>query len=353
VTSPERPRAGQVQTVLGPVAAEALGVTLPHEHLLIDFAVMFAEPATARDRARAREPVSLANLGWVRQHFNANLDNLRLQDETLARDEILLFKEAGGRTVVDPTPRTLARDPAALARLARATGLNVVMGAGYYVAASHPPDMDRRTEDALAREMIADVRTGVGDTGVRAGLIGEIGTTHPFTANEEKVLRAAVTAQRETGAPLMIHPGRHAALPMALAELVRKAGGDLRRTIMCHLCRTIADVHAVIDLAQTGVWLEYDLFGTENSYYPYNPSFDMPNDGGRMAHVLALVAAGHGDRILLSHDIAYKTSLVKYGGHGYHHLLVNVMPRLRAKGLDDAGIRRLLVENPARAFAFA
>ena len=353
MTAPERPLAGQVQTVLGPVAAEALGVTLPHEHLLIDFSVMFAEPAPARDRARAREPVSLANLGWVRQHFNANLDNLRLQDETLARDEILLFKEAGGRTVVDPTPRTLARDPAALARLARATGLNVVMGAGYYVAASHPPDMDRRTEDALAREMIADVRTGVGDTGVRAGLIGEIGTTHPFTANEEKVLRAAVTAQRETGAPLMIHPGRHASMPMALAELVRKAGGDLRRTIMCHLCRTIADVRAVIDLAQTGLWLEYDLFGTENSYYPYNPSFDMPNDGGRMAHVLALIAAGHGDRILLSHDIAYKTSLVKYGGHGYHHLLVNVVPRLRAKGVDDAGIRRLLVENPARAFAFA
>jgi phosphotriesterase-related protein len=353
VTSIARPHAGQVQTVLGPIAAAATGITLPHEHLLIDFSVMFAEPAAARDRARAREPVSLTNLGWVRRHFNANLDNLRLQDETLARDEILLFKEAGGRTVVDPTPRTLGRDPAALARLARATGLNVVMGAGYYVAASHPPDMDRRTEDELAREMIADVTTGVGDSGVRAGLIGEIGTTHPLVANEAKVLRAAVAAQRDTGAPLMIHPGRQAAMPMALAELVQKAGGDLGRTIMCHLCRTIADVRAVIDLARTGLWLEYDLFGTESAYYPYNPSFDMPNDGGRMAHVLALLEAGHGDRVLLSHDIAYKTSLVRYGGHGYHHLLVNVVPRLRAKGVDDAGIRRLLVDNPARAFAFA
>jgi hypothetical protein len=61
----------------------------------------------------------------------------------------------------------------------------------------------------------------------------------------------------------------------------------------------------------------------------------MPNDGGRMAHVLALIAAGRGDRLLLSHDIAYKTSLVKYGGYGYHHLLVNVVPRLRAKGVED------------------
>src|SRR6266849_8360447 len=343
------PLTGQVQTVLGSIRADEIGVTLPHEHLLIDFEVMFVEPTAPRDRERSREPVSLANLGWVRQNFNANLDNLRLVDEQVAQDEILLFKRAGGGTVVDPTPKTLGRDPQALARIARATGINVVMGAGYYVDASHPADMDRRTVDELAREMIADVTAGVGDTGVRAGLIGEIGTTYPWTENERTVLRAAIIAQRETGAPLMIHPGRHPDMPMQLAEFVGKEGGTLRPTIMCHICRTIADMRAVIDLAQTGIWLEYDLFGLENSYYPYNPSFDMPNDGGRMAHVLALIAAGHRDQVLMSHDIAYKTSLVKYGGYGYHHLLVNVVPRLRAKGVDDAGLTRLLVDNPACA----
>jgi phosphotriesterase-related protein len=342
-----------IRTVLGDVEPEQIGITLPHEHLLIDFKVMFAEPAAASDKGRAWEPVSLANLGWVRQHFNANLDNLRLTDERVAADEILLFKHAGGRTVVDPTPKTLARDPSALARIARTTGLNVVMGAGYYVAASHPPDMDERTVDELAGEIIADVTSGVGDTGIRSGLIGEIGTTYPLSGNERKVLRAAIAAQRETGAPLMIHPGRHPDMPMELAELVEKEGGDLTRTIMCHICRTIADVSAVIDLAQTGIWLEYDLFGLENSYYPYNPGFDMPNDGGRMAHVLALIDAGYHDRILMSHDIAYKTSLTRYGGYGYHHLLVNVVPRLRAKGVDDDGLKGLLVDNPARAFALA
>jgi len=348
-----RPSPGQIQTVLGAIAPEVMGVTLPHEHLLIDFKVMFVEPAAASDKGRAREPVSLENLGWVRQNFNSNLDNLRLLDERVARDEILLFKHAGGQTVVDPTNRSLGRDPLALARIARSTDLNVVMGAGYYVAAAHPPDMDARTVDDLAREIVADVAVGVGDTGVRAGLIGEIGCTWPWTANEKKVVRAAVAAQRETGAPLMIHPGRHPGAPMEIAEFVRKEGGDLRRTIMCHIDRTIADVRAVIDLARTGLWLEYDLFGLETSYYPYQPAFDMPNDGGRMAHVLALMEAGYADQILLSHDIAYKHSLVKYGGYGYHHLLVNVVPRLRGKGVDDAGLRRLLVENPTRAFAFA
>jgi phosphotriesterase-related protein len=345
-------QAGQVQTVLGTIAPEAMGVTLPHEHLLIDFKVMFSEPTAASDKGRAWEPVSLANLGWVRRHFNANLDNLRLTDEEVAADEIRLFKHAGGSTVVDPTPKTLARDPLALARIARATGLNVVMGSGYYVAASHPPDMDGKRVDDFAREMIADVTVGAGDTGVRAGLLGEIGTTYPWTENEQKVLRAAAIAQRETGAPLMVHPGRHPKMPIELAEFIEKEGGDVRRTIMCHIDRTIADVRAVIDLAQTGIWLEYDLFGMESSYYPYDPSFDMPNDGGRMAHILALIEAGHGDRLLLSHDIAYKTSLVKYGGYGYHHLLVNVVPRLRAKGVDDAGLRCLLVDNPRSAFAF-
>ena len=344
--------AGNALTVLGPVDAETMGVTLPHEHLLIDFAVMFREPAAASDKGLAHQPVSLSNLGWVRQNFNANLDNLRLLDEQTALDEITLFQRAGGQTVVDPTNVSLARDPLALARISRATGLHIVMGAGYYVAAAHPADMDRRSEESIVGEIVREVTVGVGDTGVRAGLIGEIGNTWPWTENEKKVVRAAVEAQRQTGAPLMMHPGRDERAPMQIAELIDKHGGDLRRTVMCHIDRTIADEPRLDELASTGIWLEYDLFGLENSYYPYNPDFDMPNDGGRMAQILRLITRGHQGQILMSHDIAYKSSLTRYGGYGYHHLLVNVVPRLRRKGVDDAGLRQLLVDNPRRAFTF-
>lgn len=345
--------AGQAQTVLGPVAGDAMGITLPHEHLLIDFELMFAEPETASEKALAYQPVSLANLGWVRQHYNRNLDNLRLLDEDVARDEARLFRGAGGQTLVDPTNRGLSRDPLALARIARATGLNIVMGAGYYVAAAHPPDMDARSVDDIAREIVEDVRVGVGGTGVRAGLIGEIGCTWPWTDNEQKSVRAAVAAQRETGAPLMIHPGRHPRAPFEILDLVGKEGGDLARTIMCHVERTIADRAQLFELAATGVYLEYDLFGLETSYYPYNPAFDMPNDGERMRQILALVERGHLGQVLMSHDIAYKHCLTRWGGYGYHHLLVNVVPRLRAKGADDATLRTLLVDNPRQAFVFA
>ena len=339
--------------MLGPIAAEAMGITLPHEHLLIDFEVMFKEPPTGSERGLSRQPVNLANLGWIRQHFSSNLDNLQLLDEKVARDEALLFKNAGGQTFVDPTNRGLARDPLALARVARATGLNIIMGSGYYVAAAHPPDMDRRTVDDIAREIVQDLCVGVGDTGVRAGFIGEIGTTWPWAENEKKVVRAAVAAQRDTGAALMIHPGRHERQPLDIVDFIRGEGADLGRTIMCHVERTIADPAVLLELAATGVFLEYDLFGLETSYYPYNPAFDMPNDGERMRQILFLIERGHLAQVLMSHDIAYKHCLTKWGGFGYHHLLVNVIPRLRAKGADDKTIQTLLVDNPRSAFAYA
>lgn len=345
--------AGQAVTVLGPIAGEAMGVTLPHEHLLIDFEVMFKEPTSGSERGLARQPVSLANLGWVRHHFSSNLDNLQLLDEAVARDEALLFKHAGGRTFVDPTNRGLARDPLALARVARATGLNIIMGSGYYVAAAHPPDMDRRSADDVAREIVTDLSVGVDGTGIRAGFIGEIGTTWPWTDGEKKVVRAAVAAQRDTGAALMIHPGRHERLPLEIVRFIQKEGADLGRTIMCHVERTIADPAVLLELAATGVYLEYDLFGLETSYYPYHPAFDMPNDGERMRQILFLIERGHLAQILMSHDIAYKHCLTKWGGFGYHHLLVNVIPRLRAKGADDKIIETLLVDNPRRAFSCA
>ena len=131
----------------------------------------------------------------------------------------------------------------------------------------------------------------------------------------------------------------------AAASLIVAASGAGR-------WRTIADDKHLFDLADTGIYLEYDLFGLETSWYPYNPAFDMPNDAGRMAQIVRLIDRGHLDQVLMSHDIAYKCNLVKYGGFGYPHLLTRVVPRLRRKGVDEAGMRRLLVENPQRAFSF-
>ena len=130
----------------------------------------------------------------------------------------MLFRAAGGRTIVDTTTRGIGRDPAAIARISRRTGLNVVIGSGYYVGASHPDGMDAMSEDEIADEIAADVTTGQG--GVRAGVIGELGCSWPLWENERKVLRAGAQAQVETGASIIIHPGRSEDAPFEILDVL-------------------------------------------------------------------------------------------------------------------------------------
>jgi phosphotriesterase-related protein len=345
-----RPLAGPVQTVqtvLGPIPADALGVTLPHEHLLVDLRF------THRPReAPAPEPVGLQNLYEISYDWFSNLDNLHLSDEGDAIAEALAYRRAGGQALADPTSVGIARDPLALQRIARATGLHIVMGAGYYTAPTHPPDMDAREEDALTAEIVEDLTRGVGDTGVRAGLVGEIGCSWPWTPNERKSLRAAVRAARETGAPLMIHPGRHPDAPLAHLEEVGRLGLPLSRVILCHVERTIFDPDRLKAVADTGCFIEYDLFGVEISRFPWGGP-DMPNDTERMRQVLWLWERGYGRQVLMSHDVCFKIRLTRYGGTGLVHILRRIVPRLRDRGLTEADVSTLMVDNPARALAFA
>jgi len=344
---------GKVRTVLGDVEASALGRTLTHEHLLITFDRWRREagaPSVMRSPSedpRARQPIVLENAGWARRHWNEHFDNSLLDDVDLAIRELRLFKAAGGGAVVDATNPDLARDPEALARISRETGVHVVMGAGHYVDANHPPDMDARTEDDLFREMVADVTEGCDGTPIRAGILGEIGCSAPMTANERKTLRAAARAQRATGAALLIHPGRATTAPLEAMGVVTEAGGDPARTIMSHLDRTLFEPADLLALARTGCYLEFDLFGQESSYYPLSP-IDMPNDATRVDHLRRLSAEGYGERLLVAQDICRKTALCAYGGEGYAHILENVVPLMRRKGMTEAEIEAILVRNPAR-----
>ena len=199
---------GKAWTVLGPIEPSQLGITITHEHLLIDeVPVYFQLPEQATQRMLSRHPVTLDILGWLRFNPDFNEDNLRLDDEDMMAEEIIRFRLAEGRTIVDATSVGLGRDAAGLRRLSLRTGINLITGSGYYVAASHPPDMESKDVDDIQDEIVKDIRLGIQDTGVRAGLIGEIGTTFPWTPNEQKVLRGAARAQLETGAPMEVHPG--------------------------------------------------------------------------------------------------------------------------------------------------
>lgn len=337
-----------IRTVLGDIAPEQLGPTLCHEHLLVDLKKIFQEPSDEEGRRLSHQPVAMDNLGWVRTHYARSLDNMGLYDEDIVVHEARLFKERGGSAIVEVTPVDIGRSPDALARISRATGLHVIMGCGYYVATTHPERLDHQDEDELCAELTDDIVVGSTPGGeVRAGIIGEIGCSWPLHASERKVLRAAAMAQVNTGTAITIHPGRDPAAPHEILDVIEGAGGDSSRTVMGHLDRTYQRFSDLLGLARRGCYLEFDMFGMESAYYPFG-AVDMPNDGRRIDLIIRLITAGFLEKIVISHDIAFKHTLVRYGGLGYSHILTNVVPKMREKGLTDSEIDCILIENPRR-----
>ena len=281
---------GQAQTVLGAVAPEKLGITMMHEHLLVDLRRFFHEPEDAQERLIARTPVDIGSLSWVLMNWSGSLDNLVLSDQGVAEDEVNIFKKAGGGTLVDVTSVGLGRDPLALRRIAEKTGLHIVMGSSYYLAPFHPPDMEEKGEDDICEEIARDVTEGVDDTGVRAGIIGEVGCSWPLHPNEAKALRASARAQRETGAPISIHPGLHVDAPFEILDILTKAGADIERVIMGHMERTGLDRDRLVHLLRQGCYVEYDWFGEVRPTYPYQPVDEV--FPGRSRHGLILWCPG-------------------------------------------------------------
>jgi len=253
----------------------------------------------------------------------------------------------GGTSVVDPTCRGIGRNPAALQRIARGTGLNIVMGAGYYLQSSHPPELAAMSEDAIADQIVAEATGGV--DGVRIGLIGEIGVSSDFTPDERKSLRGAARAQARCGLPLMVHLPGWFRLGHAVLDIVEAEGGDLRHTVLCHMNPSHDDLAYQRGLAARGAFIEYDMIGMD--FFYADQQVQCPDDEAAARGIMALIEAGHGDRVLLSQDVFLKMMLTRHGGNGYAHVVRHFLPRLVRHGLDPDAARALLTENPARVFS--
>jgi phosphotriesterase-related protein len=328
-----------------------LGATLSHEHVLWDASFLFVEP---EEKELAYEPVRIENLEWLKRNSLGSVDNLRLQDEDVAIEELSRFKKASGGAVVDMGNIGLRRDPEGLSHVSRATGVHIVMGSGYYVGASHPPELASRPVDELTAEIVHDVTVGVDGTGIRAGVIGEIGCSYPLMETEVKVLEAVAGAQRITGAPVNIHPGRSQSLPLEIIEMYREFGGDVGHTAMSHLSnRHGLDVDLTIELAKTGCYIEYDSFGNfMNPITLPEKTFFALSDWQRIECLKELIDHGFLDQLLISHDVFNKTDLRRYGGFGYDYIHETVVPMMRMLGISDLEIHAMLVGNPARFLQF-
>jgi len=332
--------AGAIMTVLGPMAPDALGLTLMHEHVLCDLT----------NPAWRGQPSELAITLEARHELDyrpMKPGHHVLADRDAAAHDLMLFREAGGGAIVDLTTGGIAPDPLGLAALSRETGVAIVLGAGFYTDAYVDEATKALSAEALA-EMIEDqLRNGAWGTSVRCGLIGEIGASWPITSFEERSLVAGAMAQRRTGATINVHPGRHPEACGQICGILERAGADLSRVVLSHMDRTHPeDVDAVVALARRCI-VEYDFFGIETSHY-WMGVVDLPNDWMRLRALRRLFDEGLGDRVCISHDICTRTRLVRNGGHGYRHILANVRPLMRDRGWSVDEIDQLLVRTPRR-----
>ncbi len=341
-------RSGKVMTVNGPIAADALGITLMHEHILNDCRCWWHAPKTPERQYLVGGFVCIEILGELKQDPFVNKHNITLDDEPLAISELRAFAIEGGQTVVEPTCRGIGRNPLALRRIAKAAGLNVVMGAGYYLGSSHPDEVAAMTVEDIASEIVREAVEGVDGTDVKIGLIGEIGVSSDFTTEEEKSLRGAAQAQLRTGLPLMVHlPGWYR-LGHRVLDIVEQEGADIRHTVLCHMNPSHDDFSYQSELASRGAFIEYDMIGMD--YFYADQQVQCPSDEEAARAIVRLAEAGYLDRILLSHDVFLKMMLTRYGGNGYAYILRHFLPRLERHGLDRAALDQMMRANPRAVF---
>lgn len=315
-----------VQTVTGRVAAEALGRTLVHEHVLVGFP------------------------GW-------DLDALAprfVRAEAMARavDQLQELRGLGVGTFVDPCPMDLGRDVEFLAEVAQKSGMQIVCTTGAYFEAEGITHTFRHlpVED-IAAIYIKEITEGIGETGIRAGAVKIATGAHRISEYERKLVQAGARAARETGVPLISHT-QEASCGHDQIDLVTGEGVPANRLLVGH-SDGIDDPDYHRALAERGAFVGFDRFGI---------TLIVP-DEVRVKNVIALARAGYGKNILLSHDSIscwqgrpvpfanrYEDVLVMLPDWRPTTILKKIVPQLREGGLDQTDIDTMLVDNPRRFF---
>ncbi|XP_072947445.1 phosphotriesterase-related protein isoform X2 [Epargyreus clarus] len=305
-------------------------------------------PSKIKDKFEQHQ---LDNIGFIRQYPYSSRYNLVLNDdaaEKAIKKDLYLYKKCGGGTIVENSTHGLNRNIEFYKEVSEYSGVHVVAGTGFYIADLQADDTLHSTQEEMYELMLKEITEGCVDyPDVKAGFLGEIASVWPIKDFERRALRAAGEVQEQAGCGVSLHPHRDRAAPAAAARIYLEAGGRADKLVMSHLDRTLQDVEGLLEFAELGTYCQFDLFGTEVSYYQLCPDVDMPSDAQRLEMVRQLVNEGKTDRVLMSHDIHTKHRLIAYGGHGYSHIINNILPRMKSKGFSQKIIDRITIENPA------
>ncbi|MGH2448530.1 MAG: phosphotriesterase family protein [Chloroflexota bacterium] len=337
-----------VMTVTGPIPATDLGVTLAHEHLFIDLNCLWQAPHQSWQEGLDNSIPCLHNRGLLAMDPYVSRPNLCLDESGVAAQELQTFRDLGGCSVVDLTVHGIRPRPEALATLSRQTGVHIVAGCGFYVQRAHPPSVAGMSQDEIADFLGREVEIGIDGTGIRPGIIGELGTSSPIHPDERKVLRAAAAVQRETGLSINVHVAIWAREALSVLDILEEAGANPGRVVISHLDEALdTDYHRAV--LRRGAYVEFDTFGSE--FYYLSDGQREPSDSERLEALTRLLHEGWTDRLLLSQDVCIKMHLQRYGGYGYGHILRSIVPRMLRRGIDSDTIQTMLVANPARVLS--
>src|ERR1700684_1298086 len=312
-----------VQTVQGPIEADALGVTLVHEHVRF------------RDEAVASQ--------WPGRY-----------DEQLELDAALVAvgaaKDRGVRTIVDPTAMFGGRDVRFMKRVADQSGVRIVACTGIYSYDYLPHYFANRDVDVMADHFVEDIEIGVQGTEIRAAFLKCAADAAGVTENVEKIHRAVARASVQTGVPIMAHSMPAVGTGPRQVEIFQEEGVDLARVQIAH-CGDTDDLDYIEGLLEKGVYAGLARYGLEMS---------LPMDR-RNATAAELLRRGHAERLMISQDFCAtidwfppEAAEIFEGQGAIRHwsmtlVFDEVVPALRELGaLDDAGFETVFVENPKR-----
>jgi phosphotriesterase-related protein len=337
-----------VQTVLGPVDPGELGLTLVHEHIFADCSPFLEEdPEGVRDLMVSPE-IRSRLLRWS----CSNVDNVLLDNEDAAREELVAFHAAGWGTLVDVTSTGLRPRPADVQRLSELTGVHVVHGCGRYIEMAQAEVPERWGAEAAAEEILRQVEEGVDGSGVLPGVIGEIGVNGQPQGSRERVatatgweiesLRGACRACIASGLSMTVHIRPDPEAVLLVLDVVEAEGVDPTRMSFSHM-DNISDFDVHLQALRRGVYIHYDHFGMAL----LNDWYSDVGDERRVEWICELFEQGFERRVMISHDVWCKLQTRIGGGLGYTHIAERVVPLLRARGFGEAELETLLVRNPA------
>lgn len=331
-----------VHTVLGPIEPTELGPTSIHEHLLSDLSLWAKTPT---ELPPAGVPIGPELAGYLRWNALSVPQNLILDDAEVAADELAHVASAGGSAVVELTLEGMGRRLEELPAVSRRSGVHILVGGGFYVEDTMPASVRRADVDTLTEMLIDQLRNGIGYSGIRPAILGEIGTSWPITDAEWRSLRASARAGVETGAAVYTHQSFRGQGGVDVLRVLLEEGMPAERIVIGHLDE-LWDVGYHREIAQAGAVLAYDTFGTD-AYYG-SAKLRSPSDAERLDMVEWLLSEGYGDQLVIGADVWMRSHLHRNGGHGYDHLFRRIGPAIAAIAGDPAVAEQILIHTPRR-----